>query len=72
MPGDLANEISEELSKNTITPQDKLQDELVDIARDIALIEPNSKDWGGWLIYLIKQMEGKRKGGGNDLILIRC
>lgn len=27
------------------------------MARDIALIEPDPRDWGGWVIYLLKQME---------------
>ena len=26
---------------------------------DIALIEPNPVDWGGWLVYLLEQMEGE-------------
>jgi hypothetical protein len=66
MPEDLANEISEELSKKTITPQDKLQDALVDIARDIAIIEPDPVDWGGWVMYFLDQLEeesNRRKRG---------
>jgi hypothetical protein len=59
MPEDLANQVSEELNKNTITPQDTIQDALDDIARDIAIIEADPNDWGGWLIYLIEQMEGE-------------
>jgi hypothetical protein len=27
-----------------------------DMARDIALIEPNLVDWGWWVMYLLDQM----------------
>jgi hypothetical protein len=57
IPDDLANEISEELSKKRITPEEMLQDVLSDIARDIALIEPEPQDWGWWVGYLLEQME---------------
>lgn len=39
MPDDLANQVSEELNKKTIKPDEMLQDGLSDIARDIAIIE---------------------------------
>ena len=26
-----------------------------DLARDIALIEPDSKEWGGWVTYQLEQ-----------------
>ncbi len=38
------------------------------MARDIALIEPNPQDWGGWVSYLLEQMEAEavRRGKGTD------
>ena len=41
MPDDLARKVSEVLNKKPISPEDELQDELGDMARDIALIERN-------------------------------
>ena len=32
-------------------PEDDLQEAIDDIARDIAILEPNPGDWGGWVIY---------------------
>lgn len=32
---------------------------LEDMARDIALIEPEPKDWGGWVSYMLEQLEGE-------------
>ena len=50
MPDDLAKKISEVLNNKSITPEDELADALGDMARDIALIEPNPMDWSGWVI----------------------
>jgi hypothetical protein len=47
IPDDLANQVSEELDKKSITPEDELQDAFEDMARDIALIEPDPRDWAG-------------------------
>jgi hypothetical protein len=47
MPDDQAKKISEGLNKKGITPEDELADPLEDMARDIALIEPDPRDWGG-------------------------
>jgi len=41
------------VNKKYITPEDELQDALEEMARDIALIEPNPVDWGGWVSYLL-------------------
>ena len=46
-----------------ITPEDKLQEALDELARDIALIEPDPKDWAGWVIYLLEQMEMEENTG---------
>ena len=57
MPDDMAKKISEVLNNKPLSPEDEVADALSDIARDIALIEPNPFDWGGWISYLLVQME---------------
>jgi len=47
MPDDLAKKVSELLNRKSITPEDELQAALDEMARDIALIEPDPVDWGG-------------------------
>ena len=38
------------------------------MAGDIALIEPNPCDWGGWVAYLLEQMEIEaRRRGTHDI-----
>ena len=64
MPNDMAKKVSEALNTKSITPEDELQDALDEMARDIALIEPNPVDWGGWVIYLLEQMEAEAKRRG--------
>jgi hypothetical protein len=49
MPDDMARRISELVNKKPYAPEDDLQDALDEMARDIALIEPNPVDWGGWV-----------------------
>ena len=48
IPDDLAKKVSEVLNKFSITPMDELQDELDDMARDIALLEPDPLGCGWW------------------------
>jgi hypothetical protein len=57
MPDDLAKKVSETLNNKRITPDDELADALEEMARDIALIEPDPRDWGEWVQYLLEQME---------------
>ena len=45
------------LNKKSIRPEDELSDALEEIARDIALIEPDPQDWGGWVMLFIDQLE---------------
>ena len=52
MPDDLSKKISEVLNNKPISPEDELADALDDMARDITLIEPEPKDWAGWVTYL--------------------
>ena len=44
MPDDLAKKINERLNKKTLRPEDELADALEEMARDIALIEPDPRD----------------------------
>ena len=50
MPDELAKKITEGLNRKTLRPEDELADALEEMARDIALIEPDLKYWGGWVI----------------------
>ena len=50
MPEDLAKKVSETLNKKPISPEDELADALEELARDIALVEPDSENCGGWVI----------------------
>ncbi len=59
MPEDLAKQVNEALDKKSIMPENDLQDELDEMARDIALIESNPVNWGGWMSYLLEQLEGE-------------
>lgn len=53
VPDDVANEICKELNESQITPDEMLLDKLPDVAQDIAILEPDPKDWGWWIHYLI-------------------
>jgi hypothetical protein len=68
MPDDLANQVIKALRRKSITPEQELQDALDEMARDIALIEPDPEDWGGWVTYLLEQLEAEaqRRGKGGD------
>ena len=46
-----------------LTPEDDLRDALDEMARDIALIEPNPVDGCDWVTYLLEQLkvEANRK-----------
>ena len=59
MPDDLVKKVDEALNRKSITPENELQAALDEVARDIALIEPNPVDWEWWVIYLLEQMEGE-------------
>ncbi len=56
MPEDQAERLKESLNKKSISPEDELEKALREIARDIALIEPNPLDWEGWISYLLEQL----------------
>jgi hypothetical protein len=46
MPDDLSKKVNKALKRRSITPEQEIQDALDEMARDIALIEPNPVDWG--------------------------
>jgi hypothetical protein len=64
MPDDLAKRVSQSLSKKRSTPEDELANALEELARDIALIEPDPEAWAGWVIYLLEQLETEAKRRG--------
>ena len=47
-----------------IVSEDGLAIALDEMARDIALIEPDPQDWGWWVSYLLEQMEGEPERRG--------
>ena len=57
MPDDLAKKVNETLNRKSVSPEDELADALEEMARDIALIEPDPVDWAGWLVYLFEQIK---------------
>ena len=59
IPDDLANQVNKALNRKSITPEQELQDALDEMARDIALIEPDPQDWGWWVNYLLERLEGE-------------
>ena len=68
MSDDMAKKVNETLNNKRITPEEELADALDEMARDIALIEPDPVDWAGWVVYLLEQMEAeaKRRGKHGD------
>jgi len=56
-----ANKVREALSKKSIKPEDAVQKAIEEIARDIAIIEPDPKDWGWWVCYLLEELETRAK-----------
>ena len=66
VPDDLAKKINEVLNNKPITPEDELSDALVEMARDIALIEPNPEDWGGWINYLLEKFREEAVNRGES------
>jgi hypothetical protein len=71
MPDNLAKKVSEALNKKSITPEDELADALDEMARDIALIEPDPQDWGWYVTYLLEKMEEEAQRRGYQVEFIR-
>jgi hypothetical protein len=57
IPDNQANKVIEALSKKSIKPEDDVQNALDEIARDIAIIEPDPVDWEWRVSYLLEQLE---------------
>lgn len=57
LPADQAKKVGEALNKKSLSPEDAVQKALDEIARDIAIIEPEPSDWVWWLTYLLGQLE---------------
>ncbi|MGB7054967.1 MAG: hypothetical protein WBE28_06585 [bacterium] len=63
MPDDLVKQVNEALNRKSITPEQELQDALDEMARDIALIEPDPQDWGWWVNYLLDDLTAQKVWG---------
>jgi hypothetical protein len=74
MPDDQANRLSENLSRKSISPERQLEKALQDIARDIAILEPNPADWEDWVEFFLNQLaeelENHRIGHDQDSLMI--
>jgi hypothetical protein len=57
MPEYMAKRVSESVNKKSESPEDMLQKALEEVARDIALIEPDPRDWAWWVSYLLEQLQ---------------
>ena len=57
VPDDLAKKITEELRKKQLTREEELADVLEEMAKDIAIIEPDPSDWASWVKYFVDQLE---------------
>lgn len=58
MPQDQARSLTENLRrKKSKSPEQELDEALRDIARDIAILEPNPHDWEGWVTILLAHLE---------------
>jgi hypothetical protein len=66
IPDDQAKKVREALSKKSVGPEDAVQKALEEIARDIAIIEPNPIDRGWWVSFLLEQLEGEAKRRGKQ------
>jgi hypothetical protein len=67
MPEYMAKRVSDSVKKRPASPEDKLQKALEEIARDIALIEPDPKNWLWWVSYLLEQLEEEAKKRGKPV-----
>ena len=59
----MSKQFSGSIKKKPESPEDQLQIALYESARDIALLEPEPKDWAWWVGYLLEQLgeEAKRR-----------
>jgi hypothetical protein len=64
MPDFMAKRVIESVKKKPISLEDNIQNTLDEMARDIALIEPDPSDWSWWVGYLLEQMEMQAENRG--------
>ena len=73
IPDDQATKVRDALSKKFLRPEDAAQKALEEIARDIAIIEPDPQDWEWWVMLLFEKMvqeaERRRKRAEFDKML---
>lgn len=67
MPEYMAKRVSDSVKRKPESPEDKLQKALDEMARDIALIEPDPKDWAWWVSYLLERLEEEAKQRGKQV-----
>ena len=61
VPDDMSEWLKKSVNRKPYAPEDDLQDAIDDIAQDIAILEPDPVDWGGWVSYMLGQLEGEAK-----------
>lgn len=64
MPEEQADRVKDQLNRKSLNPEDALQKGLAEIARDIAIIEPDPEDWAWWISYLLEQMQTEAENRG--------
>ena len=58
MPDDMAERINEVINRKINTfPFDELRDALDQTAGELAQIEPDPRDWIGWVTYLLEALQ---------------
>ena len=57
LPVDLADRLGEVMNQKPKSPENELADALEDMARDIAVVEPEPMDWVGWISCFLDQLE---------------
>ena len=66
MPDYMAKRVNEVLNNKPLSPEDEPADALDEMARDIALIEPDPQDWGWWVSYLFEKLEEEAERHGKQ------
>lgn len=56
MPDYLDRKINEGLNRKTLRPEDELADTLEETPIDIAMIEPDPWDWGGYAVNVLDRL----------------
>jgi len=59
VPDDMSEWLRKSVNRKPYAPEDDPQEAIDDIARDIAILEPNPVDWGVWVTYMLEQLEGR-------------